>query len=185
MHNVEDDTNSENPKFPCVHTKDKSIAMSLGFTLCLQFPISIFQIATSKVCVFSTAPRHMGLANGCYLEKLQKKKWILLLKSQWLVTLCISHLLQAARMEQWENQTSRLRNLACYSCIEHRNCQLDSHSFIYSSLWTNSILLSLFLGSIVVIKKSSATHRKEFFAKISPKLNERKKYHIQRTGSAA
>jgi hypothetical protein len=36
-----------------------------------------------------------------------------------------------------------------------------------------------------VIKKSSATHRKEFFAKISPKLNERKKYHIQRTGSAA
>jgi hypothetical protein len=92
------------------------------------------------------------------------------LKSQWLVTLRISHLLQAARMEQWENQTSRLRNLACYSCIKHRNCQLDSHSFIYSSLWTNSILLSLFLGSVVVIKKSSATHRKEFSAKKAPKL---------------
>jgi hypothetical protein len=76
VHNVEDDTNSENPKYQCVYTKDKSIAMSLGFTLCLQFPISIFQIATSKVCVFSTAPRHMGLAKGCYLEKLQKKKWI-------------------------------------------------------------------------------------------------------------
>jgi hypothetical protein len=97
------------------------------------------------------------------------------LKSQWLVTLCISHLVQAARMEQWENQTSRLRNLACYSCIKHRNCQLDSHS-LYTH--PNSIHLSLFLGSIVVIKKSSASHRKEFCAKIGPKLM-RKIYHIQ------
>jgi hypothetical protein len=99
-------------------------------------------------------------------RRFKRRNGFLLLKSQWLVTLCISHLLQAARMEQWENQTSRLRNLACYKCIEHRK-----QSFIiYLSLWTNSIRLSLFWGSIVVIKKSSATHRKEFCEKIAPKL---------------
>jgi hypothetical protein len=141
VHNVEDDRNSEDPKFQCVHTKDKSKAMSLGFTLCLQFPISIFQIATWKVCVFWTAPRHMGLANGCYLVKLQKKKWIFDVE----VTLCISHLLQAARMEQWENQTSRPRNLACYSCIKHRNCQLDSHS-LYTHPWAQIVFVSAFFG---------------------------------------
>ncbi len=75
------------------------------------------------------------------------KRWngFLLLKSQWLVTLCISHLLQAARMEQWENQTTRLRNLACYSCIKHRNYQLDSLS-LYTHPCEQIVLYSAFFS---------------------------------------
>jgi hypothetical protein len=107
----------------------------------------------------------------------KRRNGFLLLKSQWLVTLCISHSMQAARMEQWENQTSRLRNLACYSCIKHRNCQLDSHSLHTHPCEQIVVYSAFFWGQLWWLKNPVQLIERSFVQKLHQSWWEEKISH--------